>query len=138
MDQDKRIPRKNLVAILVLAVGIGALVVSGPVFAGGAVEEDPDTAEIRITAENYEYRMGASINPEIVVPVGATVRVELEVTEGTHDWVVDEFDAATEQVDAGETTTVEFVADEVGEFEYYCSRGTHREEGMYGAFVVRD
>jgi nitrite reductase (NO-forming) len=39
-------------------------------------------------------------------------------------------------VNGGETTSVEFVADKTGTFEYYCSVGAHRAMGMTGSLVV--
>jgi len=95
--------------------------------------------QISLTAEGREFFIDGATeaNPDIVVQQGDTVAVTLCVTGGNHDWVVDEFDAATAVVDAdGDCSTVEFIADQVGEFEYYCSVGNHRAEGMYGALVV--
>lgn len=73
---------------------------------------------------------------ELTVTEGDTVTINFESTEGFHDWVIDEFEAATEQVDVGVPTSVTFVADQVGEFEYYCSVGNHRAMGMVGTLVV--
>lgn len=101
--------------------------------------DDQDTVQISLTAEGREFFFegDATPNPDIVVQEGDTVEVTLCVTGGSHDWTVDEFDAATDMVNEGdECSTVEFVADEVGEFEYYCSVGNHREEGMVGLLVV--
>jgi plastocyanin len=65
------------------------------------------------------------------------VRIEFTSTSGFHDWVIDEFDAATDRVRDGETSSVTFVADQAGIFEYYCSVGSHRANGMHGRFIVR-
>jgi len=73
---------------------------------------------------------------EIRVKKGDKVRINFTSTEGFHDWVVDEFDAKTERVQAGSTTSVEFVATETGTFEYYCSVGSHRQLGMVGTLIV--
>lgn len=35
-------------------------------------------------------------------------------------------------------TSVTFVADETGTFEYYCSVGNHRGQGMIGKLIVED
>ena len=35
-------------------------------------------------------------------------------------------------------TSVTFIADQEGSFEYYCSVGNHREEGMVGTLIVED
>ncbi|MFH7243958.1 MAG: hypothetical protein ACHWZW_14035 [Spirulina sp.] len=100
---------------------------------------DQSMMSIALTAEGREFFLDGQGdgNPDIVVQQGDAVEVTLCVTGGTHDWVVDEFDAATNVISVGdECSTVEFVADQVGEFEYYCSVGNHRAEGMVGRFVV--
>lgn len=73
---------------------------------------------------------------EIRVKKGDTVTINLTNSDGFHDWVVDEFDAATPKIRAGETSSVTFVADKVGTFEYYCSVGSHRAQGMVGNLIV--
>lgn len=73
---------------------------------------------------------------EIRVNVGDTVRVTFVNGGGRHDWVLDEFDAATNVISAGQSETIEFVADEAGTFEFYCSVPGHRQAGMVGSFVV--
>lgn len=89
-----------------------------------------------ITGENYKFIMDGQENPDIKVKAGTMVRVDFQSTEGFHDWVLDEFSAATKQVQAPDSTYVEFLADQPGEYEYYCSVGQHREQGMYGKFIV--
>ncbi len=78
------------------------------------------------------------INPELVVNQGDTVR--LTVINGDpvlHDLKIDAFDVYTgELLEAEQTVTVEFVADEAGEFDYYCSIPGHREIGMFGLLRV--
>jgi len=51
---------------------------------------------------------------------------------------MNEFNARTKQIKAGETETIEFIADKVGSFEYYCSVGQHRQMGMVGTLVVEE
>lgn len=100
---------------------------------------DQAVVSIALTAEGREFFLNGQGegNPDIVVQQGDRVEVTLCVTGGTHDWVVDEFGAATDQLSVGdECSTVEVVADQAGEFEYYCSVGSHRAEGMAGLFVV--
>lgn len=55
-----------------------------------------------------------------------------------HDWVLDEFGVRTAVLDPGESETVEFVAGTAGTYEYYCSVGNHREQGMVGTITVED
>jgi len=88
---------------------------------------------ISLTAKNFEYSQ-----KEIKVRKGERVRIELEISEGFHDWVVDELGARTEAVGAGKKVSVEFTADKAGVFEFYCSVGKHRQMGMVGKFMVED
>lgn len=94
------------------------------------------TTTFTLTGENFKFLMDGKEAPELKVKVGDTVRIEFTSTSGFHDWVVDEFNAATEKVKDGESTSVEFVADKAGTFEYYCSVGSHRDMGMKGNLVV--
>lgn len=73
---------------------------------------------------------------EIRVKEGDMVTINFVSDDGFHDWVVDEFDAATDQVRPGVKTSVTFVADKKGTFEYYCSVGDHRARGMVGKLIV--
>ncbi len=101
--------------------------------------EEVGTIAIDLRAEGREFYLDGEeeANPTIFISQGSTVELTLCVTGGRHDWVVDEFDVATAQIGQDdECSMVEFTADQTGEFEYYCSVGNHREEGMYGAIVV--
>lgn len=103
---------------------------------GGGVVEDGDSSELQrfiITGKNFSFS-----ETEMRVKKGDRVRVQLTSEDGYHDWVVDEFNAATGRVNTGETTAVEFTVDQVGEFEYYCSVGQHREFGMVGKLIVEE
>lgn len=73
---------------------------------------------------------------EIRVNRGERVRIVFTNVEGFHDWVIDEFSAKTGRLQAGQTQTIEFVADKAGTFEYYCSVGNHRQQGMKGNLIV--
>lgn len=97
---------------------------------GEATPEDEVT--IDVSGKNFEFTPSG-----ITVKQGQTVTINFTSEDGgPHDLVIDEFDVATEQVSSGETSSITFVADRVGEFEYYCSVGNHREMGMVGTLVV--
>lgn len=96
-----------------------------------SVEETPEAKEFNITGKNFSFSQD-----EIRVSKGDRVRIIFESAEGTHDWVVDEFSTKIERVSAGGRASVEFVANKVGIFEFYCSVGTHRLLGMKGGLVV--
>jgi len=93
-----------------------------------------EAGEIKIfnlTGKNFAFSQ-----IEIRVKKGDRVRIEFESAQGFHDWSIDEFDARTKRVNAGGKTSVEFVVDKVGTFEYYCSVGSHRQLGMIGNLIV--
>jgi plastocyanin len=95
------------------------------------MEQSGEEVKINLTGKNFEFSQ-----KEIRVKQGAKVTVNFTSENGFHDWVVDEFNAATEQVNTGGSTSVTFVADKAGTFEYYCSVGQHREMGMFGQLIV--
>jgi len=87
--------------------------------------------EFTVEARNFRFSV-----EEMKVKQGDTVRVVFSNGEGLHDWTIDEFSAKTKQLKAGESEAIEFVADKIGTFEYYCSVGTHRQMGMVGKLIV--
>ncbi len=99
--------------------------------------DDGSVVELDFNADGFTFTKDGETNPTVEVSEGDTVRVTFTNDDAMpHDWVLDEFDASTEILEDGNSETIEFVADETGSFEYYCSVGSHREEGMYGEFVV--
>lgn len=73
---------------------------------------------------------------EIKVKKGDKVQIVFKNESGFHDWVIDDFNTRTKQIPAGQSETVEFIADKTGTFEYYCSVGKHRQNGMKGNLIV--
>jgi len=98
---------------------------------GEPVEEPLSVSEFTLDSFNFGYSQ-----TELRVNEGDTVTINLTSSDGFHDWVVDEFKAATEKIQEGETTSVTFVADTAGTYEFYCSVGSHREQGMVGTLIV--
>lgn len=94
---------------------------------------DPHARVFEVKGVNYGFD-----TKKITVKKGETVTINFVSTDGFHDWVLDEFKAATQRVQPGVPTSVTFIADKVGTFEYYCSVGSHRAHGMVGTFVVEE
>ena len=92
---------------------------------------DDGVVEFSITGKNFEYSQ-----KEIRVKQGDRVRINFTSESGFHDWVVDAFGVRTEQVLTGASSSVEFVASQKGNFEFYCSVGNHRGMGMVGNLIV--
>lgn len=147
---------KGIIWIIVILVVVGAIVLfsgnttqapnsesaidnlsnmqSVPVDGGTNLKPVEDTKVIReFVIEGSPFKFSVK---EMRVNLGETVKVTFKNIEGKHDWRVDELDAATKIINAGEEETIEFVADKVGNFEYYCSVGNHRQLGMVGTLIV--
>lgn len=99
---------------------------------------EADLVTVDMTGENFKFFVNGVENPTLTVKKDDRVVINFTSTSGFHDVVIDEFNAATDQVDTGGTTSVEFVADQVGTFSYYCSVGQHRANGMEGMIEVTE
>ena len=78
-------------------------------------------------------------NPNLVAQPGQVVQITLINGDNVaHDIIVDEFDGGhSEIVDRqGGSTTIVFRADEVGNFNYWCTIPGHRQAGMEGTLTV--
>ncbi len=88
--------------------------------------------------ESVDGKMSAHFSlAEMIVKKGDTVRVKVKNTKGTHDFKIDEFGVALETPE-GQEVMVEFIADKVGDFEYYCSKWNHRDIGQKGVLRVSE
>lgn len=97
----------------------------------GATAHKPTTLTFDVVGGNYYF------TPNIMkVQKGDTVKINFKNNDGFHDFKIDEFSVATSRIKSGEETSVSFVVDKSGTFEYYCSVGTHRLMGMKGTLVV--
>ena len=89
------------------------------------------TQTFNVSGSNFAFSV-----KEIKVKKGDTVKINFSSADGFHDWVIDAFNAHTSRVNSGQSASVEFTADQVGTFEYYCSVGSHRSLGMTGKLIV--
>jgi len=141
-----------IIVVLVLLVGGGFMLFSGSKTSNESMTEEPaqntettmpesETSDSMMTEGTVKEFIieskGLNFMPnEIKVKVGDTVKITYKNTLGKHDWTLDEFNAKTQMLDAGQEETVEFVADKAGTFEFYCSVAGHRAAGMKGTLVV--
>lgn len=132
-----------VVLVLVLVLGGGYVLVNGKTTAPPVVpsESVSPTAMmekegvVEFTLDSFEFGYDQKT---VTVKKGDTVKITLTNSgKMMHDFVVDEFiGAKTKQIKNGETDTVTFVADKAGTFEFYCSVGKHRAQGMVGKLIV--
>ena len=97
-----------------------------------AVTKTPAHIISNITGVDYAYDI-----KQIKVKKGDTVTINFKSDSGFHDLVIDALRVATKRVNEGEgVTSVTFVADTVGTFQYYCTVMSHRQMGMVGYLIV--
>ena len=101
-----------------------------------AAPEDTVSAQIAVKeftviGKNYSFAPST-----LSVKKGDTVKIIFKNVDGFHDWRIDEFQAGTQRIQAGQDDTITFVADKTGQFEFYCSVGSHRSMGMRGTLTV--
>ena len=87
--------------------------------------------EFTVTGSPFKF-----VPATITVKKGDTVRVSFKNSGGIHNFVIDELGIKTKTIASGASDVVEFVAFKVGTFEYYCSVGTHRAQGMVGKITI--
>lgn len=93
------------------------------------VEDQSQT--LTVEAANFSFAPNT-----ITVKKGTKVKIIFKSTDGTHDFVLNEFKVRTKLLQANQSQTVEFTASKTGSFEYYCSVGDHRQMGMRGTLIV--
>lgn len=142
--------------ILVVAVGVVMMMRSGTtetitetpeemvVEASPEVDADvtsiPETTGIKeATVKTIEVEAGAFYYKPNVITVkkGDKIKIVMKSVDMMHDFNIDELDVKLEIIKSGNTGTVEFVADKVGTYEYYCSVGEHRAKGQVGKIIVQ-
>jgi plastocyanin len=120
------------VAILVFLVAIGLRSQRGEMddklF---LVENESEVVEFELRASNYKYDLS-----ELRVKAGDRVKINLINAGGEHDLVIDELGVKSKILQDNESEVIEFVTNEKGVFEYYCSVGQHRQMGMVGNLIV--
>lgn len=95
------------------------------------VEEKIVIKEFNVSGKNFSYSPNM-----ITVKKGDRVKITFENTGGYHDLVVDGYGITTKTDQAPFSDSIEFTADKEGNFEYYCSVGAHRAQGMFGTLKV--
>lgn len=102
-----------------------------PSLASQSAATNSQIKEFTVTASNYKF------DPvEIKVKKGDRVRVTFKNSAAFHNFVIDELNVKTSVIGSGKVETIEFTADKIGTFEYYCSVGNHRQLGMVGKLIV--
>lgn len=98
-------------------------------------ESETSTGSVKeVTMEMYNW--GITMNP-VTLNKGDTVKLTVKVKDGRHQLAMPAFDVKTDELGAGEETTLTFVADEAGSFDYFCSLPCGKgHKDMRGKLVV--
>ncbi|OGI95761.1 hypothetical protein A2917_00385 [Candidatus Nomurabacteria bacterium RIFCSPLOWO2_01_FULL_42_17] len=91
----------------------------------------PAVREFTVVGQNFSFTPSL-----LTVQKGDRVKIIFKNENGFHDFKIDEFGIATQQAQSPNTGVLEFTADKIGSFEYYCSVGSHRAAGMKGTLRV--
>lgn len=151
--ENKMTPVMILVIVIVVAlVGFLAMKVLSPsTQQGGMTQTEPTeamTTEVSPTAGEamtedavtFDLEGGAFYYKpnELRVKKGQKVTINFKAVDLMHDFVVDELSVKSDTIKGGESTTFEFTPDKAGTFEFYCSVGQHRANGMVGKLIVEE
>lgn len=98
-----------------------------------SVIDETNAKVFTVVGNNYAYDL-----KEIKVNKGDVVKINFKNSEGFHDFVIDELGVNSGKIEAGKDTSIVFIADKVGSFQYYCSVGQHRANGMWGNLIVTE
>ena len=89
-----------------------------------------------ITVEGGEYKFTPS---EITVKKGEKVKLTFKNTGSTaHDYVIADLGVSTKRINPGQEETIEFTAQESGEFGFICSVSNQEEQRMTGTLIVKE
>ncbi|MBS3078925.1 hypothetical protein J4218_02285 [Candidatus Pacearchaeota archaeon] len=125
-----------LIVLVVAGFGITKIFNSSSV-TGNAIKEDTSNAPVKeFVMTSFYDNTGIWFSlKEINVNKGDIVRIKVTNIKGTHDLTLDEY-GIKKMTPLNEEVVIEFTADKVGEFIYYCSVPGHRQKGQWGTLKV--
>src|SRR5688572_28997097 len=94
---------------------------------------DENVTTINIEAGSYYYKPNESR-----LKRGQKVRIVMTSVDMMHDFNIDELNLTIPITRAGNTATMEFTPDKIGQFEFYCSVNNHKEMGQKGILTVEE
>jgi len=128
----------GIVALVVLVVAvIGIANIFGSSSVTGNVVKTTNTENVKeFVMESFYDENGIWFSlKDISVSKGDIVRIKVTNIKGRHDFVIDEY-GIKKDTPLNEEVIIEFTADKVGEFIYYCSVPGHRQNGQWGTLKV--
>jgi plastocyanin len=116
---------KILISLLIIIAFIGCV-------GQNSGSDTVSVKELTGRLENFKIR------PSTITPnQGDFVRLIVQNNEGEHNIFIEDYNLKTEIREAPDTQVIEFLADEKGNFDFWCEVRDHREKGMEGFLIVR-
>lgn len=100
------------------------------------VKSTGETKEFTTTAYYDDTGVWYSLK-EMRVKLGDKVRVKATNTRGMHDFNIDEL-GVKQELPLNQEVAIEFMANKVGSFVFYCSKPGHRAKGQWGTLIVEN
>lgn len=111
--------------------GIAAALLCCDLLTGAAGADGP--RELQVVARKYEF-----VPARLEVFQGEAVRIVIRSEDSKHGFGIKQLDMKTEVPKTGEPVTMEFVAEEAGEFEITCTAWCGKgHKTMKGMLVVK-
>jgi len=149
-----------IIGLVVLAAGVGFFALSSnsdETADNSPTATQPDNEASNAAPSNNQDNQGANENSDATIDIvgtnfkfsqneitakpGDTVTVNYSVDSGTHDFVIDELNVQSEVIGGSETDTVTFtIPDDAAKqtYSFYCSIGSHRQQGMEGQLIISE
>ena len=108
------------------------------VFAGKSTNSSPvvasnGTQQISVNGSDFSFDPST-----ITVKVGQSVTIAFKNTGSyPHNLVIGDLNVGTKTIQSGETDTVTFTPDKVGNYTFTCTVPGHADRGMVGNLVVQ-
>ncbi len=99
---------------------------------GEVAEDDSQVLTVEIEAGAFYYK------PNVInAKKGQKIKIVMKSVDMMHDFVIDDLNVKMPVTKSGTTGTVEFMVEEAGTYEFYCSVGQHKAQGQIGTLIVK-
>lgn len=99
-----------------------------------------ESKEVPLSSGTIDIEAGSFyFKPSVLkLKKGQKVTLKFKSMSMMHDFNIDQLNLRIPVTKSGNESTIDFTPDTIGEFEYYCSVGQHRQNGQTGKLIVVD
>lgn len=97
--------------------------------------ENPSSPAVEVIVSGTEFAFDP---PIITVKKGQTIKVTFK-NNGTfpHNFAISDLNVTTKIISPGEQDSIQFTANQEGQFNFLCTIGGHADKGMKGTLIVQ-